>query len=81
MKIRIEGHNTITGTPEAIIKVMHDARYVSTPKGEGYIAAVTLDAARIGIKLHVTGADYHERAISLLHEMADNGMIEIEEEN
>ena len=80
MKIKIEGYNTITGTPEAILQVMQDARYI--PVQGDYIEATQEIMHRcFDIDLNITGETHAERAESLLREMARANMIEIEEEN
>lgn len=80
MKVKIEGYNTITGTPEAILQVMQDARYL--PISGDYIDAVQDTVHRFfDIDLHVEGSTQAERAESFLREMARANMITIEEEN
>lgn len=80
MKVKVEGYNTITGTPEAILQVMQDARYI--PVQGDYIEATQEIMHRcFDIDLHVTGETHSERAESLLREMARANMITIEEEN
>lgn len=80
MKVKIEGYNTITGTPEAILQVMQDARYIAG--GPDYINTIQETAHRcFDIDLRVEGTTEAERAESLLREMAKAHMITIEEEN
>lgn len=79
MKIKIEGYNTITGTPEAILQVMQDARFIPE---RNYIEATQEILQRcFDTELHVEGTTDAERAESFLREMARAQMIEIEEEN
>ena len=81
MKITIPTYSSITGTPEAILQIMQDARFFETATGDDYIDAIMHDSWRFfGIGLHVTGNTYAERAESLLREMAKANMITIEEE-
>ena len=81
MKITIPTYSTITGTPEAILQVMQDARFFDHPTGDDYIATIMNDSWKFyGIGLHVTGETHAERAESLLREMAKANMITIEEE-
>ena len=81
MKISIPGYSTITGTPEAILQVMQDARLFDHPTEEDYIKTIMQDSWRLyGIGLHVSGDTYAERAESLLREMNRTHMINIEEE-
>lgn len=81
MKITIPTYSSITGTPEAILQVMQDARFFETATGDDYIDAIRNESWRFfGIGLQVTGDTYAERAESLLREMHKNNMINIEEE-
>jgi hypothetical protein len=81
MKIRIPTYSTITGSPEAILQVMQDARFFDRPTGDDYIKTIMQDSWQFyGIGLHVTGETHAERAESLLREMAKANMITIEEE-
>ena len=81
MKITIPTYSTITGSPEAILQVLQDARFFETATGDDYIDAITNDSWRFfGIGLQVTGDTYAERAESLLREMHRNNMIKIEED-
>lgn len=81
MKITIPTYSSITGTPEAILQIMQDARFFETATGDDYIAAIQHDSWQFfGIGLQVTGETYAERAESLLREMAKANMITIEEE-
>lgn len=81
MKVKVPGYTTITGNPETILRVMHDARIMDNLAEEDLIEEIQHTAWRaFGIGLQVTGDTYAERASSLLHEMNKNHMIEIEEE-
>lgn len=76
MTITVPGYSTITGTPEAILKLMQAARIIDAPEGDEYIERVKADAKRcLGITLEVAGDTYPERADSLLRSMAKNHMI------
>lgn len=80
MKVKIDGYSTITGTPEAILQVMQDARYMPMP-GD-YIEGVQEAVHRFfDIDLQVEGNTQAERAESFLREMAKANMLTIEEEN
>jgi hypothetical protein len=81
MKVTIPDYSTITGTPEAILQVMQDARFFDHPTGDDYIETIAHEAWQFfGIGLQVTGETHAERAESLLREMAKANMITIEEE-
>jgi hypothetical protein len=80
MKIRIYGYTELTGTPEEIVQAMQEARYI--PVKGSYIEQIQRDAKQyFDTELNVTGDTEHERAESLLREMANANMIMIEEEN
>lgn len=81
MKVTIPGYTTLTGNPETILRLMQDARMFDEISGDDLITEVRRTAWRaFGIGLQVTGDTYAERAESLLREMNENHMIEIEEE-
>lgn len=80
MKVTIDGYNTITGTPQVIVRLMRDARLFESLTEEEYIQSVVEIAKRgFCIQLNVTGNTYAERAESLLREMEKHNMITIEE--
>ena len=82
MKVRIPGESTLTGSPEAILRVLQDARMTDELGGDDLIEEITRTAWRaFGIGLQVTGDTYAERAESLLREMDKNNMLTIEEED
>lgn len=81
MRIKVPGYTTLTGSPEAILSLMHDARIMDDASGDDLIQEVCRTAWRaFGIGLQITGDTYAERAESLLREMDKNQLIKIEEE-
>lgn len=81
MKVKIPGYSTLTGSPEVILRAMQDARMTDDLHGDDLITEIQRTAWRaFGTRLQVTGETYAERAESLLHEMNNNHMIEIEED-
>lgn len=82
MKVKIKGYSALDGSPEAIVKLMHNARMIPTPDNYGYIETITKEVKeKLGIEINVTGETYHDRVVSFLHEMDKYGMITIEEED
>ena len=81
MKVTIPGYSTLTGTPEAILRILQDARMMDDLSGDNLIDEISSTAWRaFGIGLQVTGDTYAQRAESLLREMDKNHMLIIEEE-
>lgn len=81
MKVKIPGYSTVTGTPVAILRIMQDARMIDNLSGDDLIEEISRTAWRaFGIGLQVTGETYEQRAESLLREMNQAHMIEIEED-
>lgn len=81
MTVTIPGYSSISGNPEAIIKLMQEARLFDSPTGDDYINCIVQAAWRcFGVALQITGDTYKERAECLLRELAKNNMIYIEEE-
>lgn len=82
MKVSIPGYTSITGSPEAILRVMHNARMMDDLAGDDLIQEIQRTAWRaFGIGLQVKGDTYAERAESLLREMDKANMLIIEEED
>lgn len=78
MTVTVPGYSSLTGSPEAILKLMEDARFMNQQTGDDYIRSVVETIWRtFGIGLQVTGETYAERAASLLDEMAKHGLITI----
>lgn len=81
MRVTVPGYSSLTGSPEAILRLMQEARMTDDLSGEELIQEISHTAWRaFGIGLQVTGDTYAERAESLLREMDKNHMITIEEE-
>lgn len=81
MKVTIPGYSTLTGSPEAILRLLQDARRLDDLGGDDLINEISHTAWRaFGVGLQVSGDTYAERAESLLREMDKNHMINIEEE-
>lgn len=81
MKVRIPGYTTLTGQPEAILRLMQDARMMDNAGGDDLIHEIEETAMRaFGITLRTTGDTYAERAESLIREMDKANMLTIEEE-
>jgi hypothetical protein len=81
MIVTIPGYSTITGRPETILKIMQEARIFEDVTGDAYIKSIQESAKRgFGITLNVDGDTYEKRAESLLRSMAENNMINIEED-
>lgn len=82
MKVSIPGYTSITGSPEAILRVMHDARITDNLAEDDLIKEIQNTAWRaFGVGLQVKGDTYAERAESLLREMDKANMLKIEEED
>lgn len=82
MKVSIPGYTSITGSPEAILRVMHDARITDNLAEDDLIKEIQNTAWRaFGVGLQVNGDTYAERAESLLREMDKANMLIIEEED
>lgn len=82
MKVTIPGYSTLTGSPEAILRLLQDARMMDDLSGDALIDQIGRTAwSAFGVGLNVTGDTYAERAESLLREMDKNNMIRITEED
>lgn len=82
MRVKIEGYTTLTGHPEAILKLIRDSQIFNPEMStEECIESIQHTAWRcFGTNLPVEGDTTAERAESLLRAMAENSMITIEEE-
>lgn len=80
MTVKITGYTTLTGRPEAILRLLEETRIWDNATGDDYIVSIVEAVERLwGYKLEVTGDTYEQRAMSLLRELDEHGLIKIEE--
>ena len=82
MTVTVPGYTTLTGRPETILRILEDTQMWDSATGDAYIEKVQEAVERTrDIHLQVEGSTYEQRAKSLLHELARNGLINIEGNN
>lgn len=80
MTVKVNGYTTLTGRPEAILRLLEETRIWDNATGDDYIVSIVEAVERLwGYKLEVTGDTYEQRAMSLLRELDEHGLIKIEE--
>lgn len=81
MTIKVPGYTTLTGSPQAILRLLEETRIFDKAEGDDYINSIIEAVGRLWeYRLEVTGDTYEERAMSLLQELAKYGLITIEKE-
>ena len=80
MTVKVPGYTTLTGRPEAILRLLEETRIWDNVSGDDYINSIIEAVERLwGYRLEVTGETYEQRAKSLLKELDKYGLIKIEE--
>ena len=80
MTVNVPGYTTLTGRPEAILRLLEETRIWDNATGDDYIDSIIEAVERLWeYRLEVTGNTYEQRALSLLKELDKYGLITIEE--
>lgn len=80
MTINVTGYTTLTGRPEALLRLLEESRIWDNATGDDYIASIVEAVESLwGHQLEVSGNTYEKKAMSLLRELDKYGLIKIEE--
>lgn len=80
MTINVPGYTSLTGRPEAILRLLEETRIWDNATGDDYIASIVEAVEHLwGYRLEVTGDTYEQKSMSLLRELDKYGLIKIEE--
>lgn len=81
MTIKVTGYTTLTGRPEALLRLLDESRVFDKAEGNDYIERIVAAVEQLwGYHLEVSGDTYERRAKSLLKELDRHGLIKIEEQ-
>ena len=80
MTVKVTGYTSLTGRPEAILRLLEETRIWDNADGDDYIVSIVEAVERLwGHHLEITGDTYEQKAMSLLRELDKHGLIKIEE--
>ena len=81
MTIKVPGYTTLTGRPEALLRLLEESRIWDNATGDDYIVSIVEAVERLwGYHLEITGDTYEQKAMSLLKELDKHGLITIEDQ-
>ena len=80
MTVKVPGYTTLTGRPEAILRLLEESRIWDNATGDDYIVSIVEAVKQLwGYSLEITGDTYEQKSMSLLRELDKYGLIKIEE--